>query len=243
MAFIFNFKFSIFNCFMALILNIDTSTDICSVAIAREGKVIALKENNEGFNHSTLLGVYADDLLKENGLTANDLDAVAVSMGPGSYTGLRIGVSLAKGICFGAGKPLIAVSTLEALANAVAARKGEGGYYCPMIDARRMEVYTAVFDREGITVRDIHAEVIEEGAFADLLEGHKMFFFGNGSDKVKEVIRHPNAEFIPGVETSAANMTLLAERKFEAGDFEDVAYFEPFYLKDFVATVPKRKVL
>lgn len=228
---------------MALILNIDTSTDVCSVAIAREGNVIALKENDEGFNHSTLLGVYADDLLKENGLTANDLDAVAVSMGPGSYTGLRIGVSLAKGICFGAGKPLIAVSTLEALANAVARRRGEEGLYCPMIDARRMEVYMAVFDREGLVVRDIHAEVIEEGAFADLLEGHKMFFFGNGSDKVKDIIRHPNAEFISGVATSATNMITLAEKKFKAVDFENVAYFEPFYLKDFVATVPKRKVL
>ena len=228
---------------MSLILNIDTSTDVCSVAIAREGNVIALKENDEGFNHSTLLGVYADDLLKENGLTAKDLDAVAVSMGPGSYTGLRIGVSLAKGICFGAGKPLISVSTLEALANAVARRMGEDGYYCPMIDARRMEVYTAVFDREGVVVRDIHAEIIEEGAFADLLQDHKVFFFGNGSDKVKDIIRHPNANFIAGVSTSAANMTLLAEQKFNAGSFENVAYFEPFYLKDFVATVPKRKVL
>lgn len=228
---------------MALILNIDTSTDVCSVAIAREGNVIALNENDEGFNHSALLGVYADALLKENGLKASDLDAVAVSMGPGSYTGLRIGVSLAKGICFGAGKPLIAVGTLEALANAVARGRGEEGLYCPMIDARRMEVYTAVFDREGVAVRDVHAEVIEEGAFADLLEGHKMFFFGNGSDKVKDIIRHPNAEFIPGVATSAGNMTMLAERKFKAADFEDVAYFEPFYLKDFVATVPKRKVL
>ncbi len=228
---------------MSLILNIDTSTDICSVAIAREGNVIALKENDEGFNHSTLLGVYADDLLKENGLTAKDLDAVAVSMGPGSYTGLRIGVSLAKGICFGAGKPLIAVSTLEALANAIARRVGEDGYYCPMIDARRMEVYTAVFDRKGVVVRDIHAEIIEEGAFADLLQDHKVFFFGNGSDKVKDIIRHPNANFISGVSTSAANMILLAEQKFNAGSFENVAYFEPFYLKDFVATVPKRKVL
>ena len=222
---------------MALILNIDTSTDVCSVAIARDGNVIALKENDEGFNHSTLLGVYVDDLLKENNLTANDLDAVAVSMG------LRIGVSLAKGICFGAGKPLIAVSTLAALANAVAQREDEEAFYCPMIDARRMEVYTAIYDREGNVVRDIHAEVIEENSFADLLSTRKVLFFGNGSDKVKEVLKHPNAVFINGVSTSAANMIGLAERYFEAGKFEDVAYFEPFYLKDFVATVPKRKVL
>ena len=187
---------------MALILNIDTSTDVCSVAIARDGNLIALKENDEGFNHSTLLGVYVDDLLKENDLTANDLDAVAVSMGPGSYTGLRIGVSLAKGICFGAGKPLIAVSTLAALANAVAQREGEEFFYCPMIDARRMEVYTAIYDREGNVVRDIHAEVIEENSFADLLSARKVLFFGNGSDKVKEVLKHPNAVFINGVSTS-----------------------------------------
>ena len=164
-------------------------------------------------------------------------------MGPGSYTGLRIGVSLAKGICFGAGKPLIAVSTLAALANAVAQREGEEFFYCPMIDARRMEVYTAIYDREGNVVRDIHAEVIEENSFADLLSARKVLFFGNGSDKVKEVLKHPNAVFINGVSTSAANMIGLAQQQFEIGKFEDVAYFEPFYLKDFVATVPKRKVL
>ena len=228
---------------MALILNIDTSTDVCSVAIARDGHVIALRENDKGFNHSVLLGVYVDELLKENNLTSDDLDAVAVSMGPGSYTGLRIGVSLAKGICFGAGKPLIAVSTLEALANAVARRKGEEVYYCPMIDARRMEVYTAIYDREGEMIQDIRAEVIEEGSFADLLVDRKILFFGNGSDKVKNVLKNPNAVFISGVTTSAGNMVVLAERKFAEKKFEDVAYFEPFYLKDFVATVPKRKVL
>ena len=240
---IFNFQFSIFNFFMALILNIDTSTDVCSVAIARDGYVIALRENDEGFNHSVLLGVYVDELLKENNLTSDDLDAVAVSMGPGSYTGLRIGVSLAKGICFGAGKPLIAVSTLEALANAVARREGEEAYYCPMIDARRMEVYMAIYSREGEMIQDIRAEVIEEGSFADLLADRKILFFGNGSDKVKDVLKNPNAVFISGVATSAGNMVMLAERKFAEKKFEDVAYFEPFYLKDFVATVPKRKVL
>ena len=233
----------IFNCIMALILNIDTSTDVCSVAIARDGYVIALKENDEGFNHSVLLGVYVDELLKENNMTSGDLDAVAVSMGPGSYTGLRIGVSLAKGICFGAGKPLIAVSTLEALANAVARRECEEAYYCPMIDARRMEVYTAIYDQEGNVVRDIHAEVIEENSFSDLLSTREVLFFGNGSDKVQGVLKHPNAVFVHGAATSAANMVMLAEHKFVEKKFEDVAYFEPFYLKDFVATVPKKKVL
>ena len=138
---------------------------------------------------------------------------------------------------------MIAVSTLAALANAVAQREGEGFFYCPMIDARRMEVYTAIYDREGNVVRDIHAEVIEENSFADLLSARKVLFFGNGSNKVKEVLKHPNAVFINGVSTSAANMIGLAQQQFEIGKFENVAYFEPFYLKDFVATVPKRKVL
>lgn len=228
---------------MALILNIDTSTDVCSVAIARDGQLIALKENDEGFNHSSLLGVYVDDLLKKNHLIADDLDAVAVSMGPGSYTGLRIGVSLAKGVCFGANKPLIAVSTLEALAHAVASRENKDVFYCPMIDARRMEVYTAIYDRNGNIVRGIHAEIIEENSFADLLSEREILFFGNGSGKVKEVLKHPNARFVDGVATSAGNMIALSERKFSEKKFEDVAYFEPFYLKDFVATVPKKKVL
>ena len=133
---------------MALILNIDTATEVCSVALARDGRLVAVKENGEGLNHSTLLGVYVDEVLREARLSAADLDAVAVSMGPGSYTGLRIGVSLAKGLCFGAGKPLIAVGTLNALAHAAIERTGLEALYCPMIDARRMEVYTAVFDRQ-----------------------------------------------------------------------------------------------
>ena len=132
---------------MALILNIDTSTSVCSVALARDGKMIALKENNEGLNHSVLLGTYIDEILKDNHMDAHCLDAVAISMGPGSYTGLRIGVSMAKGVCFGAGKPLIAVPTLQALALSVSERIREEALYCPMIDARRMEVYTAFFDR------------------------------------------------------------------------------------------------
>lgn len=228
---------------MALILNIDTSTDVCSVAIARDGNAIALKENNEGGNHSVLLGVYVDELLKENGLTANDLDAVAVSMGPGSYTGLRIGVSLAKGICFGAGKPLIAVNTLQALANAIVRKEGEKAYYCPMIDARRMEVYTAFFDQENRTVIDTKAEIINADSFANLLAEHKIYFFGNGSDKIKNILTSPNAHFIANVETSARHMTQLAEQLFTTQQFADVAYFEPFYLKDFIATTPKKKII
>lgn len=227
---------------MALILNIDTSTSVCSVALARDGKLTALKENNEGLNHSVLLGTYVDEILQENGLNAQDLDAVAVSMGPGSYTGLRIGVSLAKGVCFGASKPLIAVHTLLALARSVSARLKENALYCPMIDARRMEVYTAFFDRDNNTVVDTKAEIIDGNSFASLLAEQPVYFFGNGSDKIRNVLVSPQARFLTGVETSASNMTELAEEKFNAGEFEDVAYFEPFYLKDFIATTPKKKI-
>ena len=208
---------------MALILNIDTSTSVCSVALARDGKMIALKENNEGLNHSVLLGTYIDEILKDNHMDAHCLDAVAISMGPGSYTGLRIGVSMAKGVCFGAGKPLIAVPTLQALALSVSERIREEALYCPMIDTK--------------------AEIVDENSFADLLAGHKIYFFGNGSDKVRMLLTAPNAHFMGQVETSARHMIPLAEELFGRQEFVDVAYFEPFYLKDFIATTPKKKVI
>lgn len=228
---------------MALILNIDTATTVCSVALAKDGKVIALKESNEGLNHSVLLGTYIDELLKENTLNASDLDAVAISMGPGSYTGLRIGVSLAKGVCFGANKPLIAVPTLQALAQSVSSRLQEEAYYCPMIDARRMEVYTAFFDKDNRTVVDTKAEIIDENSFATILAEHKVYFFGNGSHKIHKVLTASNAHFIANVETSATHICGIAEQHYQTGKFEDVAYFEPFYLKHFIATVPKKKVI
>lgn len=227
---------------MALILNIDTATGVCSVALAREGRVVAMKENDEGLNHSTLLGVYVDEVLRQAGVTMAGVDAVAVSAGPGSYTGLRIGVSLAKGLCYGAGKPLIAVGTLESMADAVADRVREDALYCPMIDARRMEVYAAVYDREGREVTGVRPVVLDESAFVDELSRGPVYFFGDGSGKARGVLTHPNARFLSGVTTSAVNLMRLAERKFAAGEFEDVAYFEPFYLKEFVATVPKRKL-
>lgn len=227
---------------MALILNIDTATGVCSVALAREGRVVAMKENDEGLNHSTLLGVYVDEVLRQAGVTMAGVDAVAVSAGPGSYTGLRIGVSLAKGLCYGAGKPLIAVGTLESMADAVGDRVREDALYCPMIDARRMEVYAAVYDREGREVTGVRPVVLDESAFVDELSRGPVYFFGDGSGKARGVLTHPNARFLSGVTTSAVNLMRLAERKFAAGEFEDVAYFEPFYLKEFVATVPKRKL-
>lgn len=228
---------------MALILNIDTSTSVCSVALARDGKMVALKESNEGLNHSVLLGSYIDEILKENQLDMHDLDAVAISMGPGSYTGLRIGVSMAKGLCFGAEKPLIAVPTLQALAQSVSEDLQDDALYCPMIDARRMEVYTAFYDRNNEMVVDTKAEIIDENSFAELLAQHKIYFFGNGSDKVRGLLTAPNAHFIGHVETSAKHLTEIAEQQYAARQFVDVAYFEPFYLKDFIATVPKKKVL
>ncbi len=228
---------------MALILNIDTSTSVCSVALSQDGQLLALKENGEGLNHSLLLGTYIDDILEENRLTAGMLDAVSVSMGPGSYTGLRIGVSMAKGLCYGASRPLIAVDTLRALAQSVSQRIGEDALYCPMIDARRMEVYTALFDKDNRPVLDTKAEIIDENSFREILREHTVYFFGNGSDKIKTVLTSPHARFLPDVETSAANMIQLAEQKYEARDFEDVAYFEPFYLKDFIATTPKKNML
>ncbi len=228
---------------MALILNIDTSTAVCSVALAKNGQTITIKENNEGLNHSILLGTYVDEILQENNLTATSLDAVAVSMGPGSYTGLRIGVSLAKGLCYGTGKPLIAIPTLQALALSIADKLQEEALYCPMIDARRMEVYTAFYDRSNHTVIDTKAEIIDENSFTDLLANNIIYFFGNGSDKVKDILTSSHARFISGVETSASNLALLAEQAWQNKQFVDVAYFEPFYLKDFVATIPKKKVI
>lgn len=228
---------------MALILNIETSTSVCSVALARDGGVISYKENQEGLNHSVLLGTYIDELLRENQVDARQLDAIAVSMGPGSYTGLRIGVSMAKGLCFGSGKPLIAVPTLQALARSVSSRLQEDAWYCPMIDARRMEVYTAFFNRNNQVMIDTRASIIDEHSFEDLLKAHKIYFFGNGSEKVKNILHGPQVAYIDGVETSACYLTGIAEEHFQAGKFVDVAYFEPFYLKDFIATTPRKKVL
>ncbi len=227
---------------MSLILNIDTSTTVCSVALSRDNSVIAVKENNEGLNHSVLLGVYIDEILRENQLDVCQLDAIAVSMGPGSYTGLRIGVSMAKGLCFGAGKPLIAIPTLQALALSVSSAIGEDAWYCPMLDARRMEVYTALFDASNQPVTDTKAVIIDEHSFADVLAERKVCFFGNGSDKVSHLITSPNARFIAKAETSATHLIPLAEACFKEQKFADTAYFEPFYLKDFMATTPRKKI-
>lgn len=228
---------------MALILSIDTATEICSVALARGERLLAARTDVLGMNHSTMLAVFVEEVLAEVGVMAIELDAVAVSRGPGSYTGLRIGVSLAKGICYAVSRPLIAVDTLQAMAFSVADEINEEALYCPMIDARRMEVYTALYNRAGEPVEGVRAEVIDENAFSNQLENNIIYFLGNGSDKVKGVITHPNARFVPEVMALATQLVPLAERKYLAQEFEDVAYYEPLYLKEFVATTPKNKVL
>lgn len=235
---------------MALLLNIETSTAICSVALGKDGKLLALKENKEGMKHASHLTVFIESILKENNLTTTDLDGVAISMGPGSYTGLRIGVSTAKGICYGAGIPLIAVSTLQSMTKALQntsdisakVKNIENAFFCPMIDARRMEVYTAFYNSKTELEREISADIIDENSFLDELSNREIVFFGDGSAKCKNVIRNKNGIFLDDVNATAVGMIELAEEKFNKNELEDVAYFEPFYLKDFVATTPKKNI-
>ena len=229
---------------MALILNLETATKVCSVAIGKDGSLLALKEYHGEYSHAEKLTVFVEEVLQEAGLKINDLDAIAVSKGPGSYTGLRIGVSTAKGFCFALDKPLIAISTLQSMANKPALREGRGGeLLCPMIDARRMEVYCAFYDINNSLVRAIAAEIIDEHSFEDVLQKHKVIFFGDGAEKCKAVLsKHPNAIFVDNIFPSATDMIALSESAFQNKQFEDVAYFEPYYLKDFVTTIPKKKV-
>lgn len=227
---------------MALILNIDSSTTICSVALAKDGDILDIRENSEGLNHSQLLAVYVDEILKDNNYSVSDLDAIAISQGPGSYTGLRIGTSLAKGLCFGANLPLIAVPTLKALALGVALDTQKDALYCPMLDARRMEVYTSFYNKKNETIVDTKAEIIDENSFSELLENNTIYFFGNGCNKVSNVIKSENAKFIFEIETSAKYLVKLSESMFHNNNFADIAYYEPFYLKDFIATTPKKSL-
>ena len=230
---------------MSCILNIETSTDVCSVAISDSGQGIFNKEDHSGPNHAVKLGVYVDealDFLDSHGLP---LEAVAVSCGPGSYTGLRIGVSMAKGICYGRGVKLIAVPTLELMAVPVLLGEHpeeEDALIIPMLDARRMEVYAEVLDRALKVVRPIQADIVDADTYKEYLDKHQVYFFGNGAAKCMETINHPNAHLVEGIEPLAKNMAPLAEKRFVEGKFEDVAYFVPFYLKDFVAKMPKKLI-
>ncbi|MEI6139093.1 MAG: tRNA (adenosine(37)-N6)-threonylcarbamoyltransferase complex dimerization subunit type 1 TsaB [Mariniphaga sp.] len=234
---------------MALLLNIETSTEVCSVALANDGVVVGLRESLTGQHHAELLTVYINEVLDECGIIGSQIDAVAVSGGPGSYTGLRIGVSTAKGICYASGLPLIALSSLEAMAGFVIQHlsdyypsETENVLFCPMIDARRMEVYTAFYDKNGVQFREIKADIIDHHSYLSYLENNTVLFFGNGAFKCRDSIRHRNAIFVDGITTSSQSMVPLSERDFQLNKFVDVAYYEPFYLKDFVATIPVKNI-
>jgi tRNA threonylcarbamoyladenosine biosynthesis protein TsaB len=231
---------------VATILNIETATGVCSVALAVDGKVVAIKESYTKNSHAELITLFCEAVVNEAGIGFHELDAVAVSKGPGSYTGLRIGVSTAKGYCFATDKPLISIGTLEAMAAGMITNEDhpKDFLYCPMIDARRMEVYAAFFDGELKEIKPTKAVVVDENSFGELLSASKIIFAGDGAAKCKEVLSHqPNAFFKDGFSPSAAFMAQLSEKKFKQQDFEDVAYFEPFYLKDFVAGLPRVKGL
>jgi tRNA threonylcarbamoyladenosine biosynthesis protein TsaB len=224
---------------LSIILNIETSTKNCSVSIANKGEILVIKElNNGNYSHAEVLHPFIVDVLKEAGLTTSNIDAVAVSKGPGSYTGLRIGVSASKGLCFAFNKPLISIDTLTSLSHTISIDKG---FVVPMLDARRMEVYSAVFNEEHQIVREIKAEIIDETSFLEYLESNKVYFLGDGSQKCKGVITHKNAVFLDDKFPSANEMAKLSYDKYKKSDIENVAYFEPFYLKDFIVIPEKKK--
>ena len=230
---------------MANILNIETSTSVCSVALTSNGEVLEHRENYEGQTHATLLSAYIQDIMRYATSRDIKLDAIAVSIGPGSYTGLRIGLSEAKGLAFGLDIPLIGVNTLKLLTVTTMFAHffdDESTLFVPMIDARRMEVYTALYNTALQETLAPQPMIIDENSFADLLRDHHLVFCGNGADKVKDVINHPNAEFIEGVKPVALSMMALSEKAFREGDFIDVAYSTPLYLKDFQVTKSKKKL-
>jgi tRNA threonylcarbamoyladenosine biosynthesis protein TsaB len=228
-----------------MIICLETATPLCSVALCDDNGVIALKESNESKSHAAMITVYIDEILKDHNMKVSDLEAVAVSKGPGSYTGLRIGVSVAKGLAFGAEIPLIGVETTFSMYNGIK-MKGNGDdidtLYCPMLDARRMEVYYAVYDNTGKKIKDISADIITENTFKSFSESKKIIFFGDGALKCKEIIGRENAVFDGEYTISAAHMFKPALEALKAKRFEDVAYFEPFYLKDFITTVSRKNV-
>ena len=228
---------------MSCILNIETSTNVCSVAVSQDGSCIFNKEDHDGPNHAVILGVFVQEALSFIDSHAIPLDAVAVSCGPGSYTGLRIGLSMAKGICYGRDVKLIAIPTLELMCVPLLLGEKineENALLCPMIDARRMEVYSQFFDRALNEVRSINADIVESNTYDDILAQQPVYFFGNGAEKCHEVLTHHNAHIIEGIVPLAKNMYPLAEKRMANEQFEDVAYFVPFYLKDFVAKEAKK---
>lgn len=234
---------------MAKILNIETSTSVCSVALSINGEVVTIQESFTKNSHAELVTLFSQKVVADAGLTFTDLDAVSVSKGPGSYTGLRIGVSTAKGFCFGLEIPLISIGTLAAMAAGMKSKLNNindigSTLFCPMIDARRMEVYTALFSSSLDEVEPTTAKIIDKDSFSNQLSGHKIFFGGDGAAKCKDILAHqPNAVFMEDFHPSATYLSKIAELKFRKNEFEDTAYFEPYYLKDFVAGIPRVKGL
>lgn len=231
---------------MSCILHIETSTDVCSVAISQDGANLFERIDEKGPNHAVILGTFVDEAISFADSHTDGLQAVAISRGPGSYTGLRIGTSMAKGICYGRNLPLIAVSTLELLCVPVLLNHDDmedEALLCPMLDARRMEVYAGVYDRALNPVRTVAADIVTPESYREYLDCAPVYFFGNGAAKCKDTLGHPNARFIDGITPRATWMFPLADKKMKAKQFEDVAYFTPFYLKDFVAKMPSRPLL
>ncbi|MCM1034267.1 MAG: tRNA (adenosine(37)-N6)-threonylcarbamoyltransferase complex dimerization subunit type 1 TsaB [Paludibacter sp.] len=225
-----------------LILNIETSTNVCSAALSENGILLRYHIDTETHNHAKQLPLFIEELLGWLDLEKKTLDAVALSQGPGSYTGLRIGTATAKGICYGRQIPLIAIDTLQILAQGVTNRT-EADYLCPMIDARRMEVYCTLYDKDVQKLSETAAQVIDENSFGEWLAQGKIYFFGDGADKCKEVLSHENAVFMEGIMPDARNMVSLAEAAFRAREFADIAYFSPYYLKEYQPAHSKNKVL
>lgn len=219
---------------MSLLLNIETSTTLCSVSIAKEGKIIAVKEINQGYTHAENLHVFIEEVLKKAGKTPKDLNAIAVGGGPGSYTGLRIGVSAAKGLAFALQIPLIAINTLQTMAATAIHQNRSDVLFCPMLDARRMEVYTAIFDSDLNTVKETSPQIISEEDLNFFNVGKPICFFGDGMPKCQDLLKKiPSSSFVDDITPSAIGLAELAYQKHQTGDFENVAYFEPFYLKNF----------
>jgi len=225
---------------LALILNIETATKNCSVSISKNGETIAYKELNDGnYSHAEKLHKLIKQVVLETGIELSNLNAIAVSKGPGSYTGLRIGVSAAKGLCFALNLPLISVNTLQSLALSIAIDKG---YKISLLDARRMEVYSQVFNEKTVKIREVHAEIITSDSFSEYLNDQKVYFLGDGAEKCKEMITHENAIFIDEKFPSSKEMSAISYEKFKKNDFEDIAYFEPFYLKEFIGGISKKAI-
>ena len=232
-----------------MIICLETATNICSVALCDSAGVISLRESSDLKSHAAALTIFIEELLSRQGIRAGDLDAIAVSKGPGSYTGLRIGVSVAKGIAFAASIPLIGIDTTLSMFWGMSGiqkntPENKASYlYCPMLDARRMEIYYALYDTNGNIVKEVSAEVIDENSFSNIPDYQKIIFFGDGASKCKEIIKRNNVYFVDDFKISASYMQIPVYKSLTALDYEDVAYFEPFYLKDFIVTKPRKNIV